>query len=114
MRREQLFQEIRNLIRRMDVEKIVVGYPLTLQGDEGPMAREVKHFVKTLKQRTGLPVVLWDERLSSVQAKRVLRSSGLKADRNKDHVDRIASSLILQNYLDHRNTFSEDPNREVT
>lgn len=112
--RGALFDEINMLIRRLDVTKIIVGYPLTMKGQEGVMAREVKKFVHELQHQMELPVELWDERLSSVQAKRFMRLSGLKSSRDKKRVDRIASCLILQSYLDHQKASSISSNGEET
>lgn len=89
------------LVREMDIERIVIGIPLTLKGDKGGMAREVERFVDRVRRKSGISVVLWDERLTSVQAQRVLRETKTKASRNKGKVDLVASVLLLQNYLDY-------------
>ena len=76
------------------------------------MAQEVKHFVDTLRERLDVLVELWDERLTSVQAIRILQQAGEKPSRNKDRIDRLASALLLQNYLDHRKQASLNSNEE--
>ena len=92
--------EVLTLISEMGVERVVVGFPLNLSGSRGPMAREVERFTDHLKQRIGIPVTLWDERLTSTQARRVIHKIQEKPSRNKEKVDLIASVLLLQNYLD--------------
>jgi putative holliday junction resolvase len=96
--------EIRRLIEEYEVEEIVVGLPLDLQGEEGEWAAEVRGFGEQLARRTGLSVHWIDERLSSVQAERAVRGSGLRrAQREeKERVDAAAAAIILQGYLERR------------
>jgi putative Holliday junction resolvase len=82
------------------VSEIVVGLPLLMSGKTGFLADEVKHFVEELKKHTMVPIVLWDERLTSVQAERSLRESSLTRKRRSSLVDTVAAVIILQNYLD--------------
>jgi putative Holliday junction resolvase len=95
-------QRIAELARAEGVSEIVVGWPLDLEGEEGPRAREVRAFAEALAQRTGLPVRLWDERLTTVRAQRTLRESGARPSerRRKSRADEIAACWILQAYLD--------------
>lgn len=102
LRREEVMDKIYILVEQMGVERIVVGLPLTLRGERGHMAREVERFTAELRHRIRIPVTLWDERLTSVQAKRVLHQMEEKPYRNKERVDLIASVLLLQNYLEYR------------
>lgn len=85
-----------------EVEEIVIGLPLMMSGKMGMLADEAKHFAERLKARVTIPVVLWDERLTTVQAERFLRESSLTRKRRAKVVDRVAAVIILQNYLDHR------------
>ena len=94
------------------IEKIVVGLPLSLRGEKGRMAEEVERFARQLRKRSSVPVVLWDERFTSVQARRVLRQAGEKVGRKKGKVDCIASVLLLQNYLDFQHVSVKDPAKE--
>ena len=94
-------------LRRVDeivdadaVERIVVGFPLDMDGGEGTKAQVVKEFKKRLEARVGIPVRLWDERLTTVQAERILRDSGLSAGKRRARVDMVAAQIILQSYLD--------------
>ncbi|MEX1012886.1 MAG: Holliday junction resolvase RuvX [Waddliaceae bacterium] len=84
------------------IEMIVVGMPYMMNGSHGHLADEVDHFVTLLKNHTEIPIVTWDERLSSVQADRSLREANLSRKKRKQHVDKVAATLILQSYLDSR------------
>lgn len=81
-------------------EMILVGHPLHMSGKEGRQAELVKHFAAKLEERSGLPVQLWDERLTTVVANQVLRESGISQEKRAKAVDRLSAVLILQSYLD--------------
>ena len=85
---------------RYNLEEIVIGLPLMMSGKYGVLADEVKHFVELLRQKISCPIVLWDERLTTVQAERSLRESSLTRKRRSQAVDSVASIIILQSYLD--------------
>lgn len=95
---------IARLVEENNVEEIVVGLPLTLEGDDSDWTREVREFASALADRTSLPVALRDERLTSVRAERAVRSLGLSKEKReeKTRVDAAAAVLILQAYLDSR------------
>lgn len=95
---------IARLVEENAVEEIVVGLPLTLEGDDSDWTREVREFANALADRTSLPVALRDERLTSVRAERAVRSLGLSKEKReeKTRVDAAAAVLILQAYLDSR------------
>lgn len=82
------------------VSKIIVGMPLTLKGEHSEQTKKVLQFVNLLKDQTSLPVEQYDERLSSIQAKRTLVMQGIKTGHNKSEVDKTAAALFLQGYLD--------------
>ena len=82
------------------VECIVVGMPLLMSGKRGFLADEVHHFIELLKNLTQIPIVMWDERLTTVQAERTLRESSLSRKKRAKVVDSIAAIIILQSYLD--------------
>jgi putative Holliday junction resolvase len=88
------------LARERGVSLILVGNPVTMRGTEGRQAEFVHHFAERLAARSGLPVKLWDERLSTVEAGRVLRQSGIGIEKRARAIDRLSAVLILQNYLD--------------
>ncbi len=94
--------EIARLTEEYDVEKIVVGLPLTLKGEKGQKAKEVEAFAEELRKVLRVDVVFWDERFSSHAAHETLRTMGVrkKARRSKERIDEMASAIILQGYLD--------------
>lgn len=82
-------------------ERIVVGRPLNMNGTSGDRVEKAESFAELLRQRVEVDVVLWDERLTSVDANRILSDAGKKKKRQKRLVDAVAASLILQSYLDY-------------
>lgn len=82
------------------VKKIIVGNPISHAGTRTAMSREAEEFARKLQCRLNCPVELWDERLTSVEANRMLRSAGLSISKRQQAVDRVAAVLLLQNYLD--------------
>lgn len=85
-----------------ELEEIVIGMPLMMNGKKGMLADEVIHFVALLKELVAIPIVTWDERLSTVQAERSLREGNFTRKRRSKMVDGVAATIILQNYLDHK------------
>lgn len=96
----QTLARIQVLAEENDVGRIVLGYPKNMNNSEGERVERTKEFMDKLAARTGLEVVLWDERLSTAAAMDVLKESGVRADRRKEYVDKLAASVILQGYLD--------------
>jgi putative Holliday junction resolvase len=96
------FEQLERTIGDYDVREIVVGYPLRMSGAAGTQSQKMEEFAEELRRRFGLPVHLWDERLTSVQANRVLREAELSIQRRAEVVDRIAAVLILQSFLEAR------------
>jgi putative holliday junction resolvase len=89
-----------------DVGEIVVGMPVTLSGQSGPQAEKVAGFIATLRGRVSIPVREWDERLSTVEAERVLLAADASRARRRRVIDKLAATLILQSYLDRRRSES--------
>ena len=85
-----------------EIDLIVVGLPLMMSGKSGLIADEVKNFKEALEAAQSIPIVLWDERLTTVQAERSLRESSLSRKKRTQKVDSIAAIIILQNYLDYK------------
>ncbi len=83
-----------------DIQEIVVGLPLRMSGEVGLMADEVHLFADLLRSRINVPIVLWDERLTSVQADRSMREGNMRRKQRAKHVDQVAAVIILQTYLD--------------
>jgi putative holliday junction resolvase len=96
------FAQLENVIREYEVAEIVVGYPLRMSGAEGIQAEKMQRFAEELRQRFPLPVHLWDERLSSAQANRLLRETEMSIKRRGQVVDQMAAVLILQSWMDAR------------
>jgi putative Holliday junction resolvase len=99
---KELVDKLLSFIEDMGVERIVIGFPLTLKGEKGFSAQMVERFVKKCSNRISIPITLWDERLTSVEAEYTLRKMKIKPSRRKGKVDLIASVLLLQNYLDYK------------
>lgn len=97
---DEAVERIAALAREHEVGRVVVGLPLSLDGSPGPQARRVKSFADALAERIELPVVTWDERLSTVAAGRALADAGVRRGKRKRRLDSTAASLILQGYLD--------------
>jgi putative holliday junction resolvase len=94
------YAQLKEVILKYDVTQIVVGYPLRMSGVEGTQAEKMQVFAQDLRKYFRLPVHLWDERLTSSQANRVLRDSEMSIKRRGEVVDRLAAVLILQSWMD--------------
>ena len=95
------FDRLGELVKEYKVEKFVVGLPKNMNNTVGDRAQKSEELKAALERRTGLPVELWDERLTTVAAERVLMESGVRREHRKESVDQIAAAMILQGYLDH-------------
>ena len=91
---------IDELIKEYEVGLIVLGYPLNMDDSRGPRALASEELARKLKSRTGLDVVLWDERLTTVEADEIMSEACIHHKDRKQYVDMIAATIILQNYLD--------------
>ena len=91
--------EIKKLIEQNGVTEIVVGLPKNMNGTEGPRAEVCKAFAELLKAETGLPVTMWDERRTTVEAHNILSAHNYHGQKRKNTVDAVAASLILEGYL---------------
>ncbi len=91
---------IEELIREYEVERIVLGLPKHMNNDIGERAKKALEFGEMLRRRTGLEVVMWDERLTTVEAERTLIENKVRRENRKQYIDKIAAVFILQGYLD--------------
>lgn len=91
---------IEALVKEYEVEKIVLGYPKHMNNDEGDRCEKTESFKEMLERRTGLPVILQDERMSTASAERILMEGGVRRENRKEFVDKMAAAFILQTYLD--------------
>ncbi|KLU62862.1 putative holliday junction resolvase [Peptococcaceae bacterium CEB3] len=94
--------ELADLIRTYDVGEIVLGYPKNMNGSLGPRARLTEEFAEKLRREFGLPVVLWDERLTTAAAQRTLLEGDISRAKRKKVIDKMAAVLILQGYLERK------------
>jgi RNAse H-fold protein YqgF len=102
----QTLARIEALIVEYEVDRIVLGLPKNMNDTLGERAQLSLAFKEKLERRTGLPVVMWDERLTTVAADKAMMEAGIRRENRKDYVDMIAACLILQGYLDSRETSS--------
>ena len=98
----QTLARIEELIVEYEVEELVLGLPLNMNDTEGERVLLTREFKEKLERRTGLPVVMWDERLTTVEADNAMMEAGIRRENRKEYVDKIAAALILQSYLDNR------------
>lgn len=99
---EKTIAEIQKLIQENGVGEIVVGLPKNMDGTEGPRAEVCRAFAEQLKEATGLPVAMWDERRTTVEAHNILSEHNYHGKKRKNTVDAVAASLILEGYLNFR------------
>ena len=103
----QTLARIEEIAKEYSVEKIVLGFPKHMNNDIGERAEKSLEFKEMLERRTGLPVVMWDERLTTVEADRTMMETGIRRENRKEYVDMIAAVFILQGYLDYLSNHKE-------
>ena len=96
---ERASQRIAEEAKKRDVDTLVLGLPKNMDGTEGPRAEKSRQFRELLMKDSGLPVILWDERRSSIEAHAILHAGGKKEKKHRKVVDAVAASLILEGYL---------------
>ena len=94
------WNQLEAVISEQEIELAVVGYPLTMSGEQGRQTNVVDKFIADLEQNLAVPVERYDERLTTVAARKALQQQGIKTGHNKEMVDRTAAAMFLQNYLD--------------
>ena len=100
---------VEELVKEYEVTTIVMGLPKNMNNTEGERVEKTKAFGEMLERRTGLPVVYWDERLTTVAAEQVLMESGVRRENRKAVIDKVAACLILQGYLDYIRFSKSEP-----
>ena len=105
-RPEIVMQRITELARQHGAEELVLGHPKNMDGTLGPRAEKAEAMAALLKEATGLPVVLWDERRTTIDAHQILMAGGKNAKKRKKVVDAVAASLILEGYLTYKKSHS--------
>jgi putative Holliday junction resolvase len=99
---KEAIERIEEILKDFSVEEIVVGLPINMDGTMGERAADSERFAEMLKERTHLPVKLWDERLSTKEAESVMLEADVTRSKRKKVIDKLAAQIILQSYLDSR------------
>ena len=97
---DSVYDRINGLVEQHNVKLIVVGMPRSLDGNLSKQAGRIRGFVSALSERTGLPIETWDERYSTVSARKMMQEAGTKRTHRKKNIDALAATVILQSYLD--------------
>ena len=111
-KQEVVLEELAALVQRQGAQELVMGYPRNMDGTLGPRAEKYAAFARRLEEATGLPVALWDERRTTVDAHRILGEQGVRAKKRKDKIDSVAATLILEGYLDWKRLQAQRQERE--
>lgn len=96
------FRRIQEIIGEYQIETIILGYPKNMDDSIGERGKKTEEFAQMLERRVNLPVILWDERLTTVAADEILAESGVPAGERKKVIDKVAAAIILQDYLNER------------
>ena len=96
---EQVAEELSKIASQRQAEELVMGFPRNMDGTEGPRAELYRAFAALVEEKTGMPVHLWDERRTTIEAHQILHASGKRMKAHKKNVDAVAASLILEGYL---------------
>ena len=99
---ERVAEEIAKIARERQADELVMGFPRNMDGTEGPRAELYRAFAALVEEKAGMPVKLWDERRTTIEAHQILHASGKKMKSHKKNVDAVAASLILEGYLTFR------------
>lgn len=105
--RDRTAQELAALVKTHRPERLVMGFPKNMDGTEGPRAELYREFAALLREATGMDVVLWDERRTTIEAHQILSDGGYHGKKRKNTVDAVAASLILEGYLNYLNSHKE-------
>lgn len=92
-------EKVTELVKTHQPERLIMGFPKNMDGTEGPRAALYKEFAALVTEKTGMDVVLWDERRTTIEAHNILSANGKKTKKHKKNVDAVAASLILEGYL---------------
>ena len=97
---QYIYNELEKIISDYEVQKLIIGLPIGMDGKNTQQTSKVEAFKENLQNKIGIPIILFDERLSSVSAKKSLISQGIKTGHNKSKIDQTAAAIFLQHYLD--------------
>ena len=98
-RPEAVAEQVASLCREHGVEELVLGHPINMDGTRGPRSEKAQAMAELLRAATGLPVTLWDERRTTIEAHQILHAGGKRMKQHKSSVDAVAATLILEGYL---------------
>ena len=99
------FDELKEILDRYEgITEIVVGLPKTMRGEIGPRAQKTIEYIDFLKTKIDIPIITWDERLTTASAKNVLTEAGLNSRKQRKVIDKVAATIILRSYLDRKKT----------
>jgi putative holliday junction resolvase len=104
-----LLAQLEVVVKRKAVKTIILGLPVNMDGSKGEKAREAENFAEQLRQSLAIPVILWDERLTTAQAQKALLAGEVSRTQRKRLADKIAAALLLQAYLDSQTRKASDP-----
>ena len=96
----EFLERLKKILAEKEVDLILLGLPRNMDGSYGPAAQKVQAFAAALKSAVTVPIKLWDERLTSVMATRILIQGNVRRDKRKEKVDKMAAAILLQSYLD--------------
>jgi len=105
---------IHDLVRRHDVREIVIGMPVQLNGRMGPAAQSAQQFLDAVQAAVGIPVVAWDERLTTKAAEQMLIEADVSRKKRKGAVDRVAAAILLKSYLEHLSSASSAASHHIS
>jgi putative Holliday junction resolvase len=102
----EVLEIIKNLVKEFDIGSIIVGDPINMDGSLGPKSQSSRSFIANINKDIHIPILLWDERLSTVAAEKSLIEADISRKKRSEVIDKIAANIILQNFLDFLNTNS--------
>ena len=107
-------QKVAHAVKEYDVQMVVVGYPVNMNGTVGPRAEKCAQFAELLKTKVGVPVELWDERATTLEAQNYLSETGTYGKKRKEVIDEVAATIILESYMTYRHNMQKMAERKAT
>ncbi|MBN1480518.1 Holliday junction resolvase RuvX [candidate division KSB1 bacterium] len=98
--RERVIDEIKTIAAEKAITAIVIGQPLHMSGETGEMAKDIEEFIQQVEQKIDVPIYMWDERLTTVSAEKLLIETGRSPSKSRREIDQLAAAFLLQNFLD--------------
>ena len=107
-------QKVAHAVKEYDVQMVVVGYPVNMNGTVGPRAEKCAQFAELLKTKVDVPVELWDERATTLEAQNYLSETGTYGKKRKEVIDEVAATIILESYMTYRHNMQKMAERKTT